>query len=330
MKTSILSILVCLAALAAVAPARENHYSDDLTCRPVNGTVRLPGIAYDDLTSLARSVFSDNPAAVTDALYALPFEERDDFLDLYLEPHARERHRLFFSRCRDVAELRALETAVDRGERIPERLRAELAEQARERSALREGAIPFRIGDRLVYIPVPSGYVREEGALFGYLKDAGVADSLAVFGRREPAAGVEEPFSGRNVLAVVQHVRGAADSFDVMLDAYRAIVDNGWRAAPAPSDAVGANPVAIDYRWNLQPFAVREYSFCYGRFDKTVNTAGEERIRYRVTALVILPGCSVQVAVAHSGHTDLDTVDAMNVDLVEWRDAIMAANWFPE
>ena len=331
MKTRALSLLLLLAFLTSAAPALDERVAEELTCLPVNGAVRLPGVAYDDLTPLARKLFNSNPAAVSNALYALPYEERDDFLDLYLEPVARERHRYFFSRCRDVAGIRALEVAMSEGELIPARLRAELTERERVRSVLHKESVTFRVGEHTVYVPAPAGYVREDGALFGYLKDAGAADSLAVFGRGTSGDGVENPAVPRNIIAIVQHVREGADSFDTMLQAYRAIVDNDWRAVNIPLDeTVVVTPETVDYRWNLQPFAVRKHSFCYGRFDKVLDGAGGELIRYRATALVLLPGLNIQVSIAHSGHTDLDAVDIMNADLVAWRDAIMTANWLNE
>ena len=307
----------------------EERLARELSCQPVNGYIQLPGILYDDLTPLARETFNANPAAVTNALYSLPFEEREDFITLYLEPESRERHRYFFARCREVADRRAMDTYVEGAEVIPPHLKAELTERERVRLALHEGAIPFRLGGRIVYIPIPAGYAVQEGPIVDLLEDTGISGSLAVFvktvGRTDPEAG--EPLVRRRVLATVRHVREGADNLATMLQAYRIMVDRDWRLASLyPPESPVEQAESVEYKWNLNPFAVRDNSFCYGQFEKTVDFHGVDQIRYRATAVVTLPGSYIQVSVAHLANTGLDTVAEMNTDIASWRDAILAVN----
>lgn len=320
--------LLLLLLTFGAAPASEERYERELTCQPVNGYIRLPGILYDDLTPLAREVFDDNPAAVTNALYSLPQEERDDFINLYLEPTARERHRYFFGRCVEISNRRAAAAMADGREIIPRRLRTELQERERVRLSLHEGALPFRIGTRNLYIPIPSGYEVQEGPLADYLGDAGVTDSLAVFGKATPPGKTDDaPPPRSNILAVVRHVREGSDNLASTLASYRIMVDQDWRLASIyPPEAAVANAESVEYRWNLQPFSVRDNSFCYGQFVKIVDFHGVSSIRYRVTAVIILSGGYIQVSIVHAANTGLETVNEINSELTGWRDAILAIN----
>lgn len=324
MKTLVLALACLLGAHAAVG---GDFYEEEYDCLPVNGFIDLPGIVYDDLTPLARQTFNGNTAAVTNALYALPFEEREDFIDLYLEPMAREKHRRFFARCREVSERRARSAVIDGKNILPERLRRELQERERMRLALHDGAIPFRIGDAIVYIPVPAGYAVKEGPVVA-LQDDGLADSLAVFEKTEGnRPDGTAPLVRRNLLATVKHVRQATDNLNAMVTAYRIMVDQDWRlTAMYPPDATPGGADSAEYRWNLEPFGVRDASFCYGQFEKTVDFHGVEQIRYRATAVIVLPGSYIQVSVMHLANTSLDVVNEINTDLTRWRDGILAAN----
>lgn len=321
-------LVVCLLLATTVANASEERYAEEYNCLPINGYVNLPGILYDDLTPLAKETFNANTAAVTNALYALPMEEREDFISLYLEPTAREKHRYFFARCRALSERRAREAVIDGKEIIPSRLKAELLEREKVRLALHDGAIPFRIGDSILYIPIPPGYVVKEGPLVA-LQDAGLADSLAVFEKMDvPAEGRDQPLYRRSVLATVKHVRQGTDNLSTMLSAYRIMVNSDWRLSSVyPPDATPGVAETVEYKWNLEPFSVRDNSFCYGQFEKTVDFHGAEQIRYRVTAVLVLPGSYIQVSVVHLANTSLDLVNEMNTDLTKWRDAILTANW---
>ena len=325
MKTLYLALACLLAATAAIAS--EDFYEERFDCLPINGYIDLPGIVYDDLTPLARQTFNGNTAAVTNALYALPFEEREDFISLYLEPAAREKHRHFFSRCREVSERRARSAVIEGKDVLPERLRRELQERERVRLALHDGAIPFRIGDAIVYIPVPAGYAVKEGPLVA-LQDDGLSDSLAVFEKTEGnKPDGTAPLVGRTLLATVKHVRQATDNLNAMISAYRIMVNQDWRlTALYPPDATPGVADSVEYRWNVEPFAIRDVSFCYGQFEKTVDFHGVEQIRYRSTAVIVLPGSYIQVSVMHLANTTLDMVNEINTDLTRWRDAILAAN----
>ena len=316
---------VCLCAFSAAGSAVEERYANELSCRPVNGYVNLPGIKYDDLTPLARDVFRSNPAAVSKALYALPAAEREDFITLYLEPAARERHRYFFARCREYA-LRQSLGAPENGEVLPAALRQELRQREEVRLSLQQGALPFRVGPRTIFIPAPDRYKLDDGPLGVYLRETGVVDNLAVFGKTQTASQIEA--DERPVLASVQVVREASDSLDAMLQAYRTMVDADWRiTALHPEGAPQDQAEMIDYKWNLQPFFIRDHSFCYGQFEKTSDIHGVSHVKYRATAVIMLPGCFIQVSILRSANTGLDQVDEINSDLAAWRDAILAANW---
>ena len=320
---------VCLALIlaAAMAPAAEEGDLEELTCLPVNGYIQLPGILYDDLTPLAREAFNNNPAAVTNALYSLPFEEREDFITLYLEPNAREKHRFFFTRCREISDRRARESAIGGREIIPPALRNELLERERVRLALHDGALPFRLGDHIVYIPIPPGYTVQENPLPGFITEGDLATSLAIFRKIDVPVVGAEPLVKRNIVATVKHVREGADNLGSMLQAYKIMVDEDWRLAGIyPPDSTPGQAETVDYKWNLKPFNIRDNSFCYGQFEKTTDFHGREEIRYRVTAVITLPGSYIQVSVTHSSNTGLDTVNEMNTDLTRWRDAILTAN----
>lgn len=325
----ILSGLFCVAVLASSAVAGGEETWENLTCRPVNGYVELPGITFDDMTPLAREAFRSNPAAVTNALYALPFEEREDFMVLYLEPNAREKHRIFFARCRALSDRRALDARMGDNEVIPAELRRELLERERVRLALHDGAIPFRINDRILYIPIPFGYAVQENALPGFTSDPALANSLATFKKADiPAAPGQDGPTRKNMLATVRHVRVGADNLSAMLQAYRIMVDETWRLTGIyPPEASPGQAETVEYKWNLQPFSIKDNSFCYGQFEKTTDFHGVEEIRYRATAVVVLPGSYIQVSISHSSNTGLDTVSEINTDLALWRDAILNANY---
>lgn len=323
-RTFLIVLTVC--AWCGVATALEERHARELSCLPVDGYIRLPGIMYDDLTPLAREVFHDNPALVTNALYALPVEEREDFINLYLEPSSREKHSYFFARCHEVAERNAVAATVDGGEIIPKRLRDELRERQKVRLALHEGAVPFRVGDRVVRIPLPVGYVLQDGPL-----PAGIdllEGNRAVFARPRPAPADDGVAPPPDVFAMIRQVREGKDSLASTLDAYRIMVDQDWRLIGIyPPEATPEEAETVEYKWNLQPFAVRSNSFCYGQFEKTTDFHGVNRIRYRSTAVILLPGRYIQVAIAHTADTGLEMVGEINNDLSNWRDAILTANW---
>ncbi|MDR1744839.1 MAG: hypothetical protein LBS30_03700, partial [Planctomycetota bacterium] len=192
----ILATGLSLLMLASSACARDRRL-DELTCLPVNGSIQLPGILYDDLTPLAREVFHNNAAAVTTTLFALPCEEREDFISLYLVPEAREKHRFFFARCRDLGNRRARASIMaETGDVLPDALRGELRERERVRRALQEVSLPFRLGGKVVYIPVPTGYsVQETADPTGVAGNVPPADYLAMFRKvaPDPADGEAPP-----------------------------------------------------------------------------------------------------------------------------------------
>lgn len=320
--------LAVLVAMAAAAPALDERDIETLSCQPVNGYVQLPGIKYDDLTPLARELFRGNPAAVSNALYALPAAEREDFITLYLEPGARERHRYFFARCREAADRRTLASLIDDGDVLPAPLRQELRERETARLALHEGALPFRVGSRTLYIPVPAGYKPDDGPLALHLRDSGIAESRAVFGKTEHADPSDPDWLSRPILASVDDVREAGDNARTMLEAYRTMVDADWRLSGySPPGAPLDLAESLEYKWNLRPFNVRDNSFCYGQLEKSQDLHGVNRVRYRATAVISLPGCSIQVSVFRTANTTLAQVDEMNADIGKWRDAILVANW---
>ena len=333
----ILAAGLSLLMLASSAYARDSRL-DELTCLPVNGSIKLPGILYDDLTPLAREVFHNNSAAVTAALYALPYEEREDFISLYLAPESREKHRYFFAKCRAVDDRRSRASIVNDGREIlPRTLRSELKERERIRLALRESAIPFRIGGRTVYIPlpvgynledtpIPAGYSVQETSLPGFAGAVPHPDYLARFRKVDPVSADGEA-ARHPVFAVVRHVREGAANLANLVHAYRIMVDGDWRLTSTyPEGTRYEQAETAEYKWNLEPFDVRDNSFCYGQFEKTRGGGGAEEIRYRVTSIVTLPGSHIQVSVSHSANTSLDTVDEVNSDLARWRDDIIAAN----
>lgn len=329
MKRIAVGVLLCVWCLAvSVAAGGDDDCWQNLTCRPVNGYIELPGITFDDMTPLARDAFKGNPAAVTNALYSLPYEEREDFMVLYLEPNSREKHRIFFARCREISERRALDAKMGDGDVIPPQLRRELLERERVRLALHEGAIPFRLGTGILYIPIPSGYSVMEGPLPGFANDPAVSNALVSFKKADVPVPGEERVIRKNMMATVKHVREGADNLSAMLRAYRIMVDETWRLTGIyPPEASPETAETVEYKWNVQPFNVRDNSFCYGQFEKTVDFHGVEEIRYRVTGVVMVGGSYVQVSVSQSVNTDLDTVGEMNTDLVRWRDAIISANY---
>ncbi|MCD8140054.1 MAG: hypothetical protein LUE17_09820 [Planctomycetaceae bacterium] len=290
----------------------------------------MPGILYDDLTPLAREVFRDNPAAVTNALYALPFEEREDFLVLYLVPEAREKHRYFFARCRELNQRREMASrVVVGGDVIPPALKAELAERERVRLALHEGAIPFSIGAGIVYIPIPFNYSIQDSPLPGFVDDPEFASNLALFRKADPVPvdGQPVPLVRNPILASVRHVREGTDNLATLLQAYRIMVDADWRLTGMYPPLVTPDQAeTVEYKWNLEPFNIRDNSFCYGQFEKTRDFHGIEEIRYRVTAIITMPGIYIQVSISHGANTGLDMVNEMNSDIVRWRDDILAAN----
>lgn len=306
----------------------EDRRLEELTCEAVNGYIQLPGILYDDLTPLAHEVFKSNAAAVTNSLYSLPMEEREDFITLYLEPNARERHRFFFTRCRDVSDKRAEASRISGTDPIPPLLRRELLERERVKLALHEGAIPFRIGGKVVYIPIPSGYTTHDTPVPGFVDDMALSNSMAVFRKVDVPVDGQTPLMKRNIMATVKHVREGVDNLGSMLQAYTIMVDSDWRLVSIyPPDSVPGQAEAVEYKWNLKPFAVKDNSFCYGQFEKTTDFHGVDQIRYRVTAAVVLPGSFIQVSIYHGANTSLDTVNEMNTDLTRWRDTILQANW---
>ncbi len=372
-------------AAAPIAPAEDCCPPDDeLTCLPVNGYINLPGILYEDLTPLARDKFNGNTAAVTNALYALPMEQRDDFLLLYLQPKARDRHRRFFARCRDVAQVRERATRIGRDEVIPPALRDELLEKERVRLALHDNAMPFRVGDYLVYIPIPLGYASDEVSVSAICSDPSLlglgcggtlppitppaspnaseavavttdcppavpattptncpdlvtpakpsekdlVSSLAVFRKIDLATPGQEPLIRRRVLASIRHVRTATDNLKTLLSAYQIMVDPCWRIASVyPPGAAPGQADSVEYKWNLAPFSIKDNSFCYAQFEKTVDFHGVEEIRYRATAILTLPGSYIQVSITHPANTSLELVNEINTDLTRWRDAILMANY---
>lgn len=326
---SMVSLTLCLMATFGTVFALEEREARELSCQPVHGYIQLPGIKYDDLTPLARDVFRANPAAVSNALYALPMAEREDFITLYLEPNARERHRYFFARCRETAERRAMAAMIDGGDVIPPALRQELQEREKVRLALYEGAVPFRIGNTTIRIPVPDGYRLDDGPLAMYLRDRGVIESLAVFGKTvvlEDAG--EETATTRPLLASISAVREGSDTAKTMLQAYRTMVDADWRLAGLyPPGATLEQAETIEYKWNLPPFNIRDHSFCYGQFEKRTDIHGVNYVHYRATAVITLPGCYIQVSVLRPANTSLAQVDEINTDITRWRDAIVNANW---
>lgn len=329
MKHRALAATLLFLILAAPAHAQDRRL-EELTCLPVNGYIQLPGILYDDLTPLAREVFHDNPAAVTNALYALPYEERDDFLALYLTADAQDKHRYFFRRCREIADRRAQSARMEDGREIlPRALRNELMERERVRLALHEGAIPFNLRDRIVYIPIPFGYSVQDTPVPGFIDDDMPANNLALFRKADPPAvdGEARPLVRHPIFASVRHVREGADNMASLIQAYRIMVDSTWRLVGMyPPQVTAEQAETVEYKWNLEPFNIRDNSFCYGQFEKTRDFHGVEEIRYRVTAIVTLPGSYIQVSVSHRANTGLDTVNEMNSDLVRWRDDIIAAN----
>lgn len=325
---AVVSAAFILLSTARLTVALEEREMRELSCLPVHGYIQLPGIKYDDLTPLARDVFRSDPASVSNALYALPLPEREDFITLYLEPNARERHRYFFSRCREVADRRALGAIIGAGDVIPPALRQEMLEREKVRVALYEGSVPFRIGSRTIHIPAPEGYKLDDGPLGLYLRDTGVIDSLAVFGKVQPVEDAEEGRAVRPILASINSVREGSDSIGTMLQAYRTMVDADWRLAglfPAGTSLEQAE--TLEYKWNLPPFNLRENAFCYGQFEKTTDIHGVNLVKYRATAIVTLPGCFIQVSVLRAANTTLSQVEEMNTDITRWRDAILAANW---
>lgn len=321
-------LVLCLAFLSDAAGAEE-RWRDELNCVAVGGYIQLPGITYDDLTPLAHQSFNSNTAAVTNALYSLPMEEREDFLTLYLEPKARERHRYFFQRCREVSDRRAAAARIDGSDPIPPALRRELQERERVKLALHEGAIPFRIAGKIVYIPIPFGYSSHDTPVPGFGDNMDVSNSLAVFRKVDPPAiDGSRPLVQRNIMATVKHVREGVDNLGSMLHAYNIMVDADWRLVSMyPPESVPGQAETVEYKWNLKPFGIKDNSFCYGQFEKTTDFHGVEQIRYRVTAVLMLPGSFIQVSIYHSANTSLDTVNEMNNDLTKWRDTILQANW---
>lgn len=319
--------LAAIVTLAASARA-EDRRLEELTCQPVNGYIQLPGITYDDLTPLAHEVFKSNAAAVTNSLYSLPYEERDDFIGLYLEPKARERHRYFFRRCREISDRRAEASRLDGSDPIPPTLRRELQERERVKLALHEGAIPFRIAGKIVYIPIPPGYTTQDTPIPGFTDDLALSNSMAVFRKIDVVVDGQAPLVQRNILATVKHVREGVDKLGAMLEAYNIMVDPDWRMVSMyPPDSTPSNAESVEYKWNLKPFAVRDTSFCYGQFEKTTDFHGVEQIRYRATAILVLPGSFIQISIAHPTNTSLDTVNEINTDLTRWRDLVITANW---
>ncbi|MCD8351692.1 MAG: hypothetical protein LUC93_13880 [Planctomycetaceae bacterium] len=327
--TAVLAFAIVAAATATPASAQD-RLLEELTCEPVNGYIQLPGILYDDLTPLAREVFRDNPAAVTNALYALPFEEREDFLILYLVPEAREKHRYFFARCRELSQRREMASKVVLGgEVIPPALKAELVERERVRLALHEGAIPFSLGAGIVYIPIPFNYAIQDSPLPGFVDDPEFANNLALFRKADPVPldGQPVPLVRHPILASVRHVREGSDNLATLIQAYRIMVDADWRLTGMYPPLVTPDQAeTVEYKWNLDPFHISDNSFCYGQFEKTRDFHGVEGIRYRVTAIITMPGSYIQVSISHSANTGLDMVNEMNSDLVRWRDDILAAN----
>ncbi len=328
---------LALLMLASSACARDRRL-DELTCLPVNGSIQLPGILYDDLTPLAREVFHNNSAAVTTALFALPYEEREDFIGLYLAPEAREKHQYFFARCREVNNRRARASIVNEGREIlPRALRNELHERERIRLALHESSIPFRIGGKTVYIPlpvgynledtpVPAGYGVQETSFPGFAGAVPHPNYLARFRKVDPVP-AEGEAARHPVFAVVRHVREGADNMANLIQAYRIMVDGDWRLTGTyPEWTRPEQAETAEYKWNLEPFDVRDNSFCYGQFEKTRGFSGAEEIRYRATAIVTMPGSYIQVSVSHRANTGLEVVDEVNSDLARWRDDILAAN----
>lgn len=306
----------------------EDRRLEELTCEPINGYIQLPGITYDDLTPLAHEVFKSNAAAVTNSLYSLPVEEREDFITLYLEPKARDRHRYFFRRCREVTEKRAEASRIDGADPIPPVLKRELLERDKVKLALHEGSIPFRIGGKVVYIPIPSGYATHDTPVPGFVDDTALSNSMAVFRKIDLQTDGQEPLVKRHIMATVKHVREGVDSLGSMLQAYNIMVDSDWRLVSIyPPDSVPGQAETVEYKWNLKPFAVKDNSFCYGQFEKTTDFHGVDQIRYRATAAVVLPGSFIQVSIYHGANTSLDTVNEINMDLTRWRDMILQANW---
>ncbi len=359
-------IIAVIYALMTGAFAADCCPPEELTCLPVNGFINLPGILYEDLTPLARDKFNGNAAAVTNALYALPMEQRDDFTLLYLQPKARERHRAFFVRCREVAARRERGSRIGSDDVIPPQLRDELLEKERVRLALHDGAIPFRVGDYLVYIPIPPGYASDDVAVSAVCADPSLlgcgpvtaltaspdcpppatpstcvdaaapakpqerdlASSLAVFRKIDLSAPGQEPILRRRVLASIRHVRKAADNLKTLLSAYQIMVDPCWRLVSVyPPEAAPGTADSVEYKWNLAPFSIKENSFCYGQFEKTVDFHGVEEIRYRATAILTIPGSYIQVSITHPANTSLELVNEINTDLTRWRDAILMANY---
>ncbi|MCC8189208.1 MAG: hypothetical protein LIP77_01050 [Planctomycetes bacterium] len=315
-------VLALLLAVAATVLAADEQDREQLTCRPVHGTVALPGIRYDDLSPLARQVFHDDAAAVSDALYALPLLEREEFKFLYLMPEARERHRYFFARCREVAERRAVGMAVaETG--VPAALRRELLQREDTRRRLLETAKPFRLPSRVIFIPAPEGFQLDDGPFTASLRERGMVDSLAVYGKTMAGeAGTD------TVLATINVVRESNERAGTVLAAYRTMVDADWRIAGVhPPDAPHDEARGLQYSWRLQPFAVREHSFCYGQFEKTVDRNGGTHLTYRATAVIALPGAFIQVSLIRTDGISVAAVEAMNSELDRWRDGIVAANW---
>ena len=317
-----LAALLAATAFSGASHALDERSEEELTCLPVNGAIRLPGIKYDDLTPLAHEVFRSNPAAVTNALYALPPAERDDFLDLYLEESAREKHRYFFNRCRDNFARQSAGTAMRDGV-LPSALRKELRQRRAVRLALHEGAIQFRVGPRIVFIPTPDGYRMNDDDLVATVQEPGAAENRAFFGKKTPDGEGVEP----SIAASLDIVRETSESLGSMLRAYRTMVDRDWRLVGASPDGSTATSVeAKEYRWNLEPFHVTERSFCYGQFEKVVDVHGVSVVKYRATAVIMLPSCFVQLSVVHSADTALEQVNEFNTDITLWRDAVLTAN----
>lgn len=324
----VLSVVLGVVLLAVSEVPAEDRRLEELTCLPVNGYIQLPGITYDDLTPLAHEVFKSNTAAVTNSLYSLPYEQRDDFIMLYLEPKARERHRYFFRRCREVSDKRAEAARIDGSDPIPPALRRELQERERVKLALHEGSIPFRIAGKIVYIPIPLGYSTQDTPIPGFVDDLALSNSMAVFRKVDVMVDGQQPLVKRNVLATVKHVQEGVDNLGSMLQAYNIMVDSDWRMVSMyPPDSVPGQAESVEYKWNLKPFGVKDTSFCYGQFEKTTDFHGVEQVRYRVTAVIMIPGSFIQVSISHSANTTLDTVNEMNMDLTRWRDSILQANW---
>ena len=329
-QTLVPSLALAFIAIAAASgvDAAEERYAREYTCLPVNGSIQLPGIKYDDLTPLAREKFKSSPVAASDALYSLPAEEREDFLELYLEPTAREKHRYFFARCGEIAARKPVaEIGQPYREIIPEALRKELAERRDARLALHEGAIPFKIANRTVYIPLPEEYkIDEEWEKTASADEFAYPGYLAAF--RKIVAPIVENGPVTDITARVDRILETGDTIESMAASYKTLVDSDWRITNMLQEDTGTNTAEhIDYKWNLHPFQETKNSFCYGQFFKSVEAGSASRISYKCTAIVILRGIYIHISLTHRNNTDLDVVNEMNAALVKWRDAVLTANW---